>query len=129
MRRWCQAGLHCVSSRRARSLHWPLLTRQPASQECTRPCAQSAAPVFPVCAKPDSEFLPVALSVPTTPQGGRGGRSGPGAAGSYYGSARRGRPPAYNRPQRYDKDKFLQANFRFLVSGVCVTCVPASIDL
>lgn len=57
--------------------------------------------------------------VPTT-QGGRGGRGGPGAAG-FYGSGRRGRPPAYNRPQRYDKDKFLQANFRFLVSGVCVT--------
>lgn len=68
---------------------------------------------FP-CAKPHSELLPVALC---PPQGGRGGRGGPGAAGS-YGSGRRGRPPAYNRPQRYDKDKFLQANFRFLVSGV-----------
>lgn len=44
-------------------------------------------------------------------QGGRGGRGGPGA----YSAGRR-RPPAY-RPQRYDKDKFLQANFRFLVSS------------
>jgi hypothetical protein len=46
-------------------------------------------------------------------QGGRGGRGGPGA----YSGGRR-RPPAY-RPQRYDKDKFLQANFRFLVSCEC----------
>lgn len=49
-------------------------------------------------------------------QGGRGSGQG-GRSGSSSGGGRR-RPPM-PRPQRYDKDKFLQANFRFLISGAC----------
>jgi hypothetical protein len=45
--------------------------------------------------------------------GGRGGRP-PSAGGSGAGGRRRAPAP---RLHRYDKDKFLQANFRFLVSG------------
>jgi hypothetical protein len=45
-------------------------------------------------------------------QGGRGG----GGAAMGGSSAGRRRFPA-PRPQRYDKEKFLQANFRFLVSS------------
>ncbi|KAF6250811.1 hypothetical protein COO60DRAFT_731249, partial [Scenedesmus sp. NREL 46B-D3] len=53
-----------------------------------------------------------------TARGIRGGRGGGAAmAGS---SAGRRRFPA-PRPQRYDKEKFLQANFRFLVSSVVDT--------
>lgn len=49
------------------------------------------------------------------PQGGRGGGGSAFGGGS---SAGRRRYPA-PRPQRYDKEKFLQANFRFLVSSEC----------
>jgi len=49
-------------------------------------------------------------------QGGhRGGAASLGASGSFPAAARR-RPPA-PRHQRYDKQKFLQANFRFLVAS------------
>ncbi|KAG2495294.1 hypothetical protein HYH03_006566 [Edaphochlamys debaryana] len=45
--------------------------------------------------------------------GGRGGSRGGGGGGS-ASSARRN--PYAQKPQKYDKNKFLQANFRFLVS-------------
>lgn len=46
----------------------------------------------------------------------QGGRTGAGGRpGSGVSSARRGRFPAA-RPQKYDRLKFLQANYRFLVS-------------
>jgi hypothetical protein len=53
--------------------------------------------------------------------------AGGGSSGSGY---RRGRPPP-SRPQRYDRAKFLQANFRFLVSGAWLadgvwTALPAA---
>jgi hypothetical protein len=48
-------------------------------------------------------------------QGGRGG-SGAAMGGSAAGRRRFPAP----RPQRYDKEKFLQANFRFLVSSECL---------
>ena len=55
--------------------------------------------------------LPAALEVPSSEQVySQGGRGGGGAVRGSGG--RRGAP----RPQPYDRNKFLQANFRFLVS-------------
>ena len=49
-------------------------------------------------------------------EGGRGG-GGRGRGGGGGGSTGHYRRGTSGKPQKYNKDKFLQANFRFLVSG------------
>ena len=64
-----------------------------------------------VCARRVASALPAARGVLSAKQvNSQGGRGGSGAVRGRGG--RRGAP----RPQPYDRNKFLQANFRFLVS-------------
>jgi hypothetical protein len=92
---------------------------QPLDGGCTTLVGMPAKTSAPSSYHPSSPPLPIHRLPPHHPScvqqgGGRGGR--PPAAGSSSGGGARRRAPA-PRLHRYDKDKFLQANFRFLVSG------------
>ncbi len=81
----------------------------------------------PVCRDCTHSCTPYALPPPlhcVVRQGGGSGRGGGrsggprgGGGGGGSSSARRYGGGGGGRPQKYDKNKFLQANFRFLVSG------------